>query len=138
MIFMDSRNFFINFYAVGLLLFGLFHLTLILASGHQIVLNDKPELKYFGETIIFFLAAFILFYRKIFIPGSYLIIFLLIIVQLSYLDLYIEISQVNYGDTQPNFFFIILFLFFITNLFVLYFQIKNRIISKRLKKKDSY
>jgi len=119
------RNIVINVHAIGLLLLGLYLLFVLLAGGHRLNIEDFRELKLPIEILIFFLAAFALFFRgRNFLFGNETLIVLLILVQLSFIDFFIEISDVEYGDEKPVVFFILFFLLFVSNLFLIYSQIK--------------
>lgn len=51
---------------------------------------------------------------------------LLTLVQVSFLDFYFEVSSVEYDDNVPITFFILFSLLFVSNLFLIYTQFKNR------------
>jgi hypothetical protein len=73
------------------------------------------------------MAAVALFFRKKnFLLGNKVLIVLLILVQLSLIDFYIEISDVEYGDEKPIIILMLLFIIFVSNLFLIYSQIKLR------------
>ena len=121
------KNIVISVHAIGLLLFGLFLLFLVLASGHRLNFEDFRETKLPIEILIYFIAAVALFFRKRnFLFGNTVLIVLLILVQISFIDFYIEISDVEYGDEKPIIILMLFFLLFVSNLFLIYSQIKQR------------
>ena len=121
------KNIVINIHAVALLLLSLYLLFLFLASGHRLNFEDLAEIKLLLEILIFLITAVSLFFRKRnFLFGNALLIVLLILVQLSFIDFYIEISDVEYGDEKPIMILMLLFLLFVSNLFLIYSQIKIR------------
>ena len=124
---MRIKNILINIHAIAFLLFSLYLLFLFLASGHRLNFEDFAQIKLLIEILIIFLAAMALFFRKRnFLFGNKMLIILLILVQLSFIDFYIEISNVEYGDEKPIFTLVLLFIIFISNLFLIYSQIKLR------------
>ena len=121
------KNVLINIHAIALLLLSLYLLFLFLASGHRLNFEDFAQIKLLLEILIFFIAAVALFFRKRnFLFGNTALVVLLILVQLSFIDFYIEISGVDYGDEKPIVILILLFLLFLSNLFLIYSQIKVR------------
>lgn len=122
---MRLRNYLIKLHAVALLFIFLYLLFLFLASGHRINFEDFTQLKLLFEIFIFFSAGVTLFFGK---RNNYfrntLIIILLILVQISFVDFYLEISDVEYGGEKPVISFMLLFIFFASNLFLIYSQIK--------------
>lgn len=124
---MRVKNVVINIHAIALLLLSLYLLFLLLASGHRLNFEDFAQIKLLLEILIFFIAAVALFFRKRnFLVGNTALVVLLILVQLSFIDFYIEISDVEYGDEKPIVILILLFLLFVSNLFLIYSQIKIR------------
>lgn len=122
------KNIIINIHAVFLLLMSFYLLFLFLASGHRLNFEDFPQIKLLFEIVIFLTTAVALFFRKRnFLFGNVMLIVLLILVQLSFIDFYVEISVVEYGDEKPVLFFLLFFLLFASNLFLIYSQIKTRI-----------
>ena len=121
------KNVLINIHAIALLLLSLYLLFLFLASGHRLNFEDFAQIKLLLEILIFFIAAVALFFRKRnFLFGDTALVVLLILVQLSFIDFYIEISGVDYEDEKPIVILILLFLLFLSNLFLIYSQIKVR------------
>ncbi|HEX6171636.1 MAG TPA: hypothetical protein VFZ33_18255 [Chitinophagaceae bacterium] len=121
------KNVLINTHAIALLLLSLYLLFLFLASGHSFNFEDFVQIKLLLEILIFFIAAVALFFRKRnFLFGNTALIVLLILVQLSFIDFCIEISDIEYGDEKPIVILMLLFLLFISNLFLIYSQIKVR------------
>lgn len=119
------KNIVINVHAIALLLFFLYLLFLFLASGHRLNPKDFAQMKLLLEILIFFLAAVALFFRKRnFLFGNVVLIVLLILVQLSFIDFFIEISDVEYDDEKPVIILVLLFLLFVSNLFLIYSQIR--------------
>ena len=121
------KNVLINIHAIALLLLSIYLLFLFLGSGHRLNFEDFVQIKLLLEILIFFIAAVTLFFRKRnFLFGNTAITVLLILVQLSFIDFYIEISDVEYADERPVVILMLLFLLFLSNLFLIYSQIKER------------
>ena len=121
------KNIIINIHAVFLLLLSLYLLFLFLASGHRLNFKDFAQIKLLFEILVFLIASIALFFRKRnFLFGNTVLIILLILVQLSFIDFYIEISDVEYGDEKPIIILMLLFIIFVSNLFLIYSQIKLR------------
>lgn len=124
---MRIKNVVISIHAIALLLLSLYLLFLFLASGHRLNFEDFAQIKLLVEILIFLLAAVALFFRKRnFLFGNTVLIVLLILVQLSFIDFYIEISDVEYENEKPVIILMLLFLLFVNNLFLIYSQIKIR------------
>jgi hypothetical protein len=78
-------------YACSLLGLSFLLMLLLLATGHQISLEDNSQIKLIVEAVIFSLTGITILKRK---PSSYIIaITLLILTQLSLVDIYTELSQ---------------------------------------------
>ena len=133
---MTIKSIIANIQAVALLLLSLYLMFLFLASGHGVNFEDVAQVKLLLEILIFFITGIALFFSKRnFLVGNVTSIVLLILVQLAFIDFYIEISDVEYGNEKPIIILILLFLFFVINLFLIYSQIKAiiRPHSKQLK-----
>jgi len=121
-------NIVINVHAIGLLLLSLYFLFLFLVSGHRLNFKDIAQVKLLLEVVIYFLTAVALFFRRRnFLFGDVVLIVLLVLVQVSFIDIYIEISDVDYIDGSLVILYLILFVLFVSNLFLIYSQIKTRI-----------
>lgn len=118
--------------AIALLLLSLYLLFLFIASGHRLNFGDFAQIKLVLEIFIFFVTAIALFFKnKNVLFGDLVLISLLILVQIALIDFYIETSEVEYGDEGPVVFFILFFLLFASNLFLIYVQIIDNKRSRR-------
>jgi hypothetical protein len=116
------KNTLINIHGIAILLVSFYWLFLFLASGHGLNFKDFAQVKLIIEIVIFFSAAVTIFFKKRnFLFGDLMLIVLLILVQLSFIDIYMEISE------KPVIFLTVFFLLFISNLFLIYSQIKARV-----------
>lgn len=127
MIIMQVKNAIISIHAVALLLTSFCLLILLLGSGHRINFGDFGQVKLLLEILIIFMTAGALFFkRKGFLFSSTVVIVLLILVQLSFIDFYLEASDVEYGDSKPVIVFVLFFLLFISNFFLICSQLRSR------------
>lgn len=124
---MQVKNAIISIYAVALLLTSFCLLILLLGSGHGINFGDFGQVKLLLEILIIVVTAGALFFkRKGFLFSSTVVIVLLILVQLSFIDFYLEASDVEYGDSKPVMVFVLFFLLFISNFFLICSQLRSR------------
>jgi len=120
------KNILSNVHAYALLLLSFYLLFVFLASGHGLNLKDFAQIKLFIEVLLFFFAAILLISgKKNKIFGNVMLIIVLILVQLSFIDFYIEISEVEYGAEKPVIFLTLLFLLFVNNIFFIYININH-------------
>jgi len=123
---MRIKNVVINIHAIALSILSLYLLFLFLASGHTLNFEDFAQIKLLLEVLIFLIAAVaLIFRRRNFLFRNIVLIVLLILVQLAFIDFYIEISDVEYVDEKPVIFFILFSLLFASNLFLIYLQIRS-------------
>jgi len=116
----------ISIHAVVLILVSFYLLVLLLASGHKLNFNDFSQLKLLSEILIFFFAGVALYFdKKWLFVGKTTHIVLLILVQLSFIDLMFAVSDVEYGDEKPVLIFMVFGLVFISNLFLIYKYFKQ-------------
>lgn len=112
-------------HAVILLLFTAYLLFIFLASGHQLNFGDLAQVKMIAEMIIFLSTSIALFFRNSnFLFGKYVVATLLIFTQLSLLDIYLEVANVDYGESKPWLLLLFFFLVFINNLVLIYLVLR--------------
>jgi len=106
-----------------------FIIVLLLASGHKVDFRDYSQLKLILELIVFGVTAIMLL-SNVKDPlkfSSLFLISLLGLVQLSFVDILIEIWSVDYGEEVPILQLSLFMLIFINNAFLIYSQIKVRL-----------
>jgi len=108
-------------YSAALILFSLSEIFMMLASGHEILIEDLSQMKVIIECVIFFFTAIALLFLSKLLSKNYVLIILLYAVQLSLVDYYIDISNVNYGANKPYFIFWILLFLSVINILCIYF-----------------
>jgi len=117
----------LNFHAVLLLLISVALLFLFLASGHSFNFEDSSQMRMFFQIILFAVVAIALFLKKRnYWFGKIPLFVLLILVQLSLIDFYIQASENEYENTTSILGLGLLGLFFVSNLFVIYSLMKSR------------
>lgn len=115
-------------HSIALLLLSAYFLLLLLASGHRINFDDPSQLRFIIEMVIFLVSSiYLLAKRRILVRQfDWVVVVLLTLVQISFLDFYSEVSAVEYEGNAPTTFFILFGLLFVSNLFLIYTQFKNR------------
>ncbi len=115
-------------HTIALLLLSTYFLLLLLASGHRVNFDDSSQLKFIIEMVIFSGTAIYLLVKQknLLQQFDWVAVVLLTLVQVSFLDFYFEVSSVEYDDNVPIIFFILFSLLFVSNLFLIYTQFKNR------------
>lgn len=113
------ESFVIKIHRFLLLLLSLFLLLLFLGSGHDLSINDSSQLKLLIEILLFFGAGIGLFFKRR-NNAHVKIIILLILVQICFIDFFIDISSVEYGEDRPTLILILLTVIFFSNLFIIY------------------
>lgn len=114
--------------AVFLFMMSAYLLLLLLASGHKVDFGDYKQLRLIFELFIFGVAAFFLLVKikKAINFSSSFMVCLLGVVQLSLIDILIEISAVEYGESKPFFLLLLFLVIFFNNAFLIYSQVKIR------------
>lgn len=121
------KNVFFNIYSTALLLLSFYFLFLLVGSGHSIELKDFAQMRFLFEILIFLLAAIGIFIKKQLSSwGRILIVVLLLMVELSLIDIYVQASKIDYseGDSKP--FFLILALFFLSTFILLFSFLRTK------------
>ena len=78
-------------YSCFLLILSFISIVGLLATGHQISISDIAQIKFIGEAVIFLLTGITMIKRQAF---SYIVvIILLVLTQVSLIDIYRELSQ---------------------------------------------
>ena len=106
-------------YSYTLLTLSVISVLGLLATGHQISLRDSGQIKLILEAIVFLFTGFSILKRHL--TKDTLTIILLILTQISFVDIYLELSH-EHGAAGIMTLIIILMLL---NLYMIYGTIKN-------------
>jgi hypothetical protein len=107
-------------YAYTLLTLSVISILVLLATGHQISLSDRGQLKLILEATVFLLTGFAILKRHL--TGNVLAIILLVLTELSLVDIYLELSN-EHGAAGITTLIIVMALL---NLYLIYEIIKNK------------
>ena len=111
--------------AIILLLLAVFFLFLFLASGHEVNLKDYAQGKLIIEIFLFAVTSVVLFskIRDSFFWSIFLII-LMLLVQLAFVDICIELLKVKYENGKEIMLLSFGSIVFINNIYLIYLKIK--------------
>jgi hypothetical protein len=119
-----------RFHSISLIVVSIIFLFLFLASGHGLNFEDSTQLKSLFETIVFFLSGISLFPSLQKESSGYgLVLILLILVQVSLVDLFFEFFKEERNSSIPILLFFNLLISMI-NLFLIYSFFKKGQVNK--------
>jgi hypothetical protein len=115
-----------KFYAFSLLIVGLFLFGAFLAGGHSVHVKDSAQLLLFLEIILFCGTSVCLFVENSAQSRihPWLLMFLLIGVQLALVDIFFEVSKIDFEET-PFFLVGVYAIVFIANIYFIYLQVRR-------------